>query len=327
VSVHAIYIVILAGIVSLAVCMIMTPVIIRFATKRGLMDKPEGHKSHDKPVPQLGGTAIVSGVIAAVFVSFPFLPNEIRPDEIYAVLGISLGASLSFIIGLFDDLFGLKPLRKFTFQACVAAGTILFGVKIGFISGFMSDYLYLSAPLTVILTIIWITGLMNAINLIDGLDGLASGLTAIAALAFMILGIVQGQVAAALLAAAVLGASLGFIPFNWHPAKIFLGDAGSLLMGYMLATISILGPFKTTTLLTVALPVLILALPIFDTSWAMLRRKLAGRKISEADNGHIHHQLARRGLGHRGTVLVMYSIAIILAVVAVVVGILKQPPQ
>jgi len=326
-SLHPTYIIILAGLVSLVVCLIMTPVIIRFATKRGVVDKPDERKCHPYPIPQLGGTAVVSGIIAAVFVCFPFLPKEIRPDEIYAVMGISLGACLSFIIGLFDDLFGLKPGRKFIFQVCVAAGTILFGVKIAFLTGILTDYIYLSRTLAVLITIIWVTGLMNAINLIDGLDGLASGITAIAALAFMILGIAQGQVAAALLAAALLGASLGFIPFNWHPAKIFLGDAGALIMGYMLATISILGPFKTATALAVAIPVLILALPIFDTSWAMLRRSLAGRKISEADNNHIHHQLAKKGLGHVGTVLVLYGIAIVLAAIAVIAGIYKITPE
>lgn len=316
-----VYATILAGLVALIVCAVMTPVIIRFATKRGVMDKPGEHKLHDKPVPTLGGTAVFSGVIAAVFVCFPFLPDKLRPDEIYAVMGISLGAALSFILGLFDDLFGLKPSRKFIFQVCIAAGGILFGIKIGFLSGLGSDFIYLSGPLTVVITILWVTALMNAVNLIDGLDGLASGITAIAAGAFMLLALLHGQVAAALLSAAVLGASLGFLPFNSYPAKIFLGDAGSLLLGYLLATISILGPFKTATALTVALPILILGLPLFDTSWAILRRTVAHRKISEADNDHLHHQLKRKGLGHKGTVLVLYGVAGVLAIIAVIVGI------
>jgi len=299
----------------------MSPVIIRFATKRGVMDKPSERKPHVKPIPTLGGTAVFCGFIAAVFVCFPFLPEGLSTDEIFAVMGISLGAALSFIIGLFDDLFGLKPSKKFTFQVLIAAGGILFGLKIGFLTGIGTDFLYLSGPITVILTILWVTALMNAINLIDGMDGLASGISAIAACAFLVLGLVQGQIVPALLSAAILGASLGFIPFNFHPAKIFLGDAGSLLLGYLLATVSIVGPFKTTTALTVALPILILGLPLFDTSFAILRRSITGRKISEADTNHVHHQLSRRGLGHRGTVLVLYGVAFILAIFAVYIGI------
>jgi UDP-GlcNAc:undecaprenyl-phosphate GlcNAc-1-phosphate transferase len=310
----------LAGLVALIVCAIMSPAIIRFATRRGVLDQPGERKPHDKPVPTLGGTAVFSGVMAAVFVCFPFLPKELRPDEIYAVMGISLGAALCFIIGLFDDLFGLRPGRKFLFQVLVAAGGILFGIKIGFLSGIRTEFIYLPVALTVILTILWITALMNAVNLIDGLDGLASGITAIAAAAFLVLGLMQGQIAAALLSAAVLGASLGFIPFNFHPAKIFLGDSGSLLLGYLLATISILGPFKTTTALTVALPILILGLPLFDTSWAILRRTVAGRKMYEADTEHVHHQLRKRGLGHRGTVVALYGVAVVLAIIAVMIG-------
>jgi UDP-GlcNAc:undecaprenyl-phosphate GlcNAc-1-phosphate transferase len=209
---------------------------------------------------------------------------------------------------------------KFLFQVLIASAGILFGIKIGFLSGWDSEFIYLSRPLTVILTIFWITALMNAVNLIDGLDGLAAGISAIAAAAFLILGLMQGQIAAALLSAAVLGASIGFLPYNFHPAKIFLGDAGSLLLGYVLATISIVGPFKTTTALTVVLPILILGLPLFDTSWAILRRTVAGRKVYEADTGHVHHQLHRRGLSHRATVLTLYGISAVLAIVAVLVG-------
>jgi len=320
VALSPIYASILAGVVALVVCALMSPAIIRFATRRGVLDQPGEHKPHTKPVPTLGGTAVFSGVIAAVFVCFPFLPNELRPDEIYAVMGISLGAALSFIIGLFDDLFGLKPSRKFLFQVLVAVGGILFGIKIGFLSGIRTDFIYLPVTATILLTILWVVALMNAVNLIDGLDGLASGISGIAAAAFLVLSLMQGQVAAALLSAAVLGASIGFIPFNFYPAKIFLGDAGSLLFGYLLASISILGPFKTTTALTVVLPILILGLPLFDTSWAILRRTVAGQKVSEGDTNHVHHQLARKGLGHRGTVLVLYGVAVVLAVIAVIIG-------
>ncbi|HEX9744719.1 MAG TPA: MraY family glycosyltransferase [bacterium] len=310
----------MAGVVALAVCATLTPVLIRFATKRGILDQPDARKQHLKPVPTLGGTAVFSGVIAAVFVIFPFLPAHLRPDEIYAVLGMSLGAALSFILGLFDDLFGLKPGRKFLFQVLIAAGGILFGIKIGFLSGVGTQYIYLQQPIIVILTIFWVTALMNAINLIDGLDGLASGITAIASVAFLILSLAHGQYAAALVSAALLGTTLGFLPWNFHPAKIFLGDAGSMTLGYLLATVSIIGPFKTTTALTIALPILILGLPIFDTSWAIFRRTVARKKISEADNDHVHHKLHKKGVSHRNTVLILYGIAAVLAVIAVIIG-------
>ena len=314
------YAILLAGLVAVVVCAIITPAMIRFAKNRGVYDKPDDRKTHVKPVPQFGGTAVFSGVIAAIFVCFPFLPDKLRPDEIYAVLGILLGAALSFIIGLFDDLFGLKPGRKFLFQILVAVGGVLFGIKIGFLSGVSAEYIYLSRPLTVILTVFWVTALMNAINLIDGLDGLAAGISAIGAAAFLTLGLMQGQIAAALISAAVLGACLGFLPYNFNPAKIFLGDSGSLLLGYLLASISIIGPFKTTTALAVVLPILILGIPIFDTSWAILRRTVSHRKIYEADHNHVHHQLSKGKLGHRGTVLTLYGVSVILAIIAVIVG-------
>jgi UDP-GlcNAc:undecaprenyl-phosphate GlcNAc-1-phosphate transferase len=310
----------MAGIVAMMVCLLAVPALIRFCIRCGVVDKPNPRKPHDHPTPVLGGTAVFAAIITSVFVCFPFLPEHLRPDEIYAVLGISLGAALSFIVGLFDDLFGLRPARKFLFQVLIAGAGVLFGIKIGFLSGLGKDYIYLSVPLTIILTIFWITALMNAVNLIDGLDGLASGITAIAATAFLILGLAQHQVAAALLSAAVLGASIAFLRYNFHPAKIFLGDSGSLLLGYMLATISILGPFKTATALTVALPILILGLPLFDTSLAILRRTVTGRKLYEADTGHVHHQLTKRGLSHRGTVLTLYGVSVVLAVIAVIVG-------
>lgn len=314
------YAALLAGVISCLVCLLATPGLIKFALQCGVVDKPGERKIHSKPVPTLGGTVVFAGFISAVFACFPVLPNELTPREIYAVLGISLGAALSFLLGLFDDLFSLPAGRKFLFQVLIATAGILFGIKIGFLSGFDSEYIYLSGPLTVILTIFWITALVNAINLIDGLDGLATGITSIAAAAFLVLGLIQGQIAASLLSAAVLGASLGFLPYNFHPAKVFLGDSGSLLLGYLLATISIIGPFKTTTAFTVVLPILILGLPLFDTSYAILRRTVSGRKLYEADMGHVHHQLARRGLSHRATVLILYGIAVILAIIAVAVG-------
>lgn len=303
------------------VALFASPSIIRFALKFGVVDKPDERKNHKKPIPTLGGTVIFAAIISAVFVCFPFLPHQLRPDEIYGVMGITLGAALCFIVGLFDDLFGLSPGRKFLFQVLIAAAGILFGIKIGFLSGTRTDYIFLSQPFTVILTVLWVTAIMNAVNLIDGLDGLASGISGIAAAAFLVLGLVQGQVAASLLSAAVLGASIGFLPYNFNPARIFLGDSGSLLLGYMLAAISIMGPFKTTTALTVALPILILALPLFDTSWAIWRRTASGHKIYEADTGHVHHQLNKRGLSHRATVLTLYAISVVLAGIAVLIGI------
>lgn len=314
-----VYAIALAGVVAFLVSILSTPHLIRFAIRQGALDVPNERKPHGKPVPNIGGTAVFTSVIAAVFVCFPFLPGAIEKEDIFILLGITLGAALSFIVGLFDDLFGLRPIRKFLFQVLIAAGGILFGIKIGFLTGMFTEYIFLSRPITVILTIFWITALMNAVNLIDGLDGLASGISAIAALAFLVLGLMKGQVVVALLAATLLGSSLGFLPYNFHPARCFLGDSGSLLLGYLLATISITGPFKTATALAVAVPVLILAIPIFDTSYAILRRTVAGRKFYEPDNEHVHHQL-RKGLGHRPTVLILYGVSIILAVIAVIIG-------
>jgi UDP-GlcNAc:undecaprenyl-phosphate/decaprenyl-phosphate GlcNAc-1-phosphate transferase len=319
------YTALMAGLVAMLVTLIALPRIIRFAIRCGVFDKPSERKLHEKPIPMLGGTAVFTGIIAAVFVCFPFLPQPptLRTEEVYGVLGISLGAALCFIVGLFDDLFGLSPGRKFSLQVLIALAGVLFGIKIGFFSGLSTQYIFLPRTLTVILTVFWITALMNAVNLIDGLDGLATGISAIAASAFLVLGLYQHQYAVSLLSAAVLGACIAFLRYNFYPAKVFLGDSGSLVLGYMLATISILGPFKTTTALTVVLPILILGLPLFDTSLSILRRTIAGRKIYEADTEHVHYQLQRRGLSHRNTVLTLYGVSIILAVIAVLIGIRK----
>jgi UDP-GlcNAc:undecaprenyl-phosphate GlcNAc-1-phosphate transferase len=305
---------------SMAVSYLASPLMIRFAAKRDLYAlADEDRKIHDRPVPYLGGFAILAGLLTGFLLTALFSDYPGPNTEALRTAGFVLGAVLIVLFGFVDDRRGMSPRNKLLAQVLVALIVLGCGTRVEVIRNPFNGLLelgWLSWPLT----IFWIVGIINALNLIDGLDGLAGGISLIAAASFAVIGMTKGQAGDVLIAVIIMGATIGFLPWNFHPARMFLGDSGSQLLGLSLAVLSINGGFKSTTALTVVVPMLILAVPIYDTGWAILRRALGGRPIYAADREHVHHRLMGLGLSHRGTVSLLYLVALFLAVAAVMLG-------
>lgn len=297
-----------AAVISFAV----TPIVKKIAFKTGVIDIPKGgRKIHKKPIPLLGGVGIYLAFIVMVFLK----STEVSTEE----WGILLGGFIIMIGGIMDDKWELRPYQKMLFQISASIILIIMGLKIDIITNPFGDvvpYLntgYLSIPLT----IIWVIGITNALNLIDGLDGLAAGVALISCLTILFIAIIKARTGAALLTAILSGAIAGFLPFNFNPATIFLGDTGAQLLGFLLAAISIEGAIKSATIFSIVVPILTMGLPIFDTIFAIIRRKINGKPIMQADRGHLHHRLLDMGLNQKQAVLVMYAISTVLSVVAI----------
>ncbi len=310
-------------ILAAGVSFLVTPRLINFCHEKKLLSKPGGRRRHEKPIPHLGGFSIYIGFLFALLVAFPFLSDSLKqyPQFVFGVLGIVIAGGLCFIMGLFDDLFELKAGTKILLQSGIAACLVIFGVRIGFISSPGDGMIFLPMWISAIVTIFWVVAVMNAINLSDGLDGLAGGISLIAGIVFLVIALFRAEPlkaeVPAFLSAAMIGAIAGFLPFNFPKAKIFLGDSGSQLLGLLLATISILGAFKGPTLIALSIPILVLGIPLLDTSLAILRRSLKGQKIYEADDEHLHHALVKKGFTPIQTVLILCAITIVLGAVAI----------
>lgn len=293
-----------------AITFLQMPFTIKFAKKKGFLDVPKDNRRvHKKPIPVGGGIAMVISV--SILMLF-FLP-------INKGLVMTLIASLIIAIsGLYDDKKGLSPKLKFIFQILAAVILIIGGMKIEFVTNPFdsNDALLILNMLSIPVTIFWVCGITNTINLIDGLDGLASGVSMICAISMFFITYNMGRYDVSLVCALVAGACLGFLPFNFNPAKIFMGDTGALYLGFMLSYISISGFLKQAAILMIFVPVLILGVPVFDTAFAMVRRKLSGKSMVEADKGHLHHRLLKMGLNQRQTVVILYSISAIFGLLA-----------
>lgn len=283
--------------------------IIKLAIRFNIMDIPNKRKVNKMPIPRMGGLGIVLGTTLGLFYLRPFQEH---------LLEIAIGAFIIVITGLLDDKFSLSPFLKLVGQLIPAVILIFAGIDIERISLPFFGIVELSVPLRFIITAIWIIGITNAINLIDGLDGLASGVSTIALASIMVMAFLDGRLFVISLCITLIGSNLGFLIHNFHPAKIYMGDTGSLFLGYSIAVISILGLFKKVTLLGFIIPVIVLALPIFDTLFAIIRRAKNGEKIMSPDKKHIHHQLLSIGLSHRQTVLMMYGISLIFGILGIV---------
>lgn len=293
-----------------AITFLQMPFTIKFAKKKGFLDVPKDNRRvHKKPIPVGGGIAMVISV--SILMLF-FLP-------INKGLVMTLIASLIIAIsGLYDDKKGLSPKLKFIFQILAAVILIIGGMKIEFVTNPFdsNDALLILNMLSIPVTIFWVCGITNTINLIDGLDGLASGVSMICAISMFFITYNMGRYDVSLVCALIAGACLGFLPFNFNPAKIFMGDTGALYLGFMLSYISISGFLKQAAILMIFVPVLILGVPVFDTAFAMVRRKLSGKSMVEADKGHLHHRLLKMGLNQRQTVVILYSISAIFGLLA-----------
>ena len=302
-------IVIVAFVISFAV----TPFAIKIAPKINAMDVPkDARRMHTKAMPRFGGISMFLGTETALAL---FLHNDPK------VLTILFGGACIYVIGVIDDIRGMGAKLKFILQILTAIVVYIGGIQIDFVKNPFDEEAYIFFPgwLSFLITVLWVVGITNTVNLIDGLDGLAAGVSAIASGCIAYTAVLSGQFDVGLAMLAVSGGALGFLPFNFHPAKIFMGDSGSLFLGFMIAAISILGSTKGATLIATIVPFLVLGLPIFDTTFAIIRRWVNGYPIMSADKGHIHHRIMATGIGQRRTVLIMYCISAIMGMVAILV--------
>ena len=307
---------ILPVIFSLATSMLLsfalTPLVKRLAYKIGAVDIPkDNRRMHDHPIPRMGGLAIFLGFILSVLIFVPLTP-ELR--------GMLLGSVVIVILGILDDIFALPALPKFFVQIGAALIAVLEGNRIEFLSNpnlFSKDLFWELGWLAIPITVLWIVGITNAVNLIDGLDGLACGVSTISSMTLLVIALVMEEPDVAILMAALSGACIGFLPYNLNPAKIFMGDTGSTFLGFILAVVSIQGLFKFYTIISFAVPFLMLGLPIFDTCFAILRRVSHGQSPMAPDRGHIHHRLIDMGFTQKQAVAVLYIISAILGLSAV----------
>ncbi|BBB91508.1 MAG TPA: MraY family glycosyltransferase [Methylomusa anaerophila] len=293
--------------VALAAAYLITPHVKDLAIKAGALDAPDARKVHKTPIPRMGGLAIYFGFVLAVLSSM-HVSREI--------CGLLLGGTVILAVGIIDDLKQLSAKVKLLGQITAAGILVLFNIRIDWITNPFGDMLYVDY-LSVPLTILWVVGLTNTVNLIDGLDGLAAGVSTIASITILLVALEQNFWTVAILTAALAGSALGFLQHNFNPAKIFMGDTGSMFLGYILAAVSILGAVKSATTIALVVPIVALGLPIMDTAFAIIRRYTSGRPIFKPDKGHLHHRLLAMGLSQKQAVLLMYVISSCLGVSAI----------
>ncbi len=317
----------IAFLLAFIVAFMATPFTIRIAHKIGAVDVPKDERRmHKKAMPKFGGPAVILGFLVAVtyliiVMSMENTINLFGPDKYgMKLLGMLLGIVILSITCIIDDIKPIRPIAKLAGQLLAAIVTVAFGLRIGEINFFGTAQANEIASM--IITVIWIVGVTNAINLIDGLDGLASGISVISAVSLLVIFVLNGSpLISIILVASLAGALVGFWPFNFAPAKTFIGDTGSNFLGYSLSIISILGAAKTYTIAVIVLPLIVLGLPIFDTLWAIIRRLIKGKSIKaifKADKGHLHHRIVAKGFGQKQAVLILYGISATFGIFAVI---------
>ncbi len=286
---------------------VLTPYIKKLAFHVGAIDKPDNRKVHKKIMPRLGGLAIYIAFMIACLASL-----ELTWD----IFGILLGGTVIVVVGMLDDIYQLPAKVKLLGQIVAACILVLFDIRIEWLNNPFGGYFYLEW-LAVPFTIFWVISFTNVVNLIDGLDGLAAGVGAIASITVILVSIPLGYYHVAIMTAALAGGIVGFIRYNFNPATIFMGDTGSMFIGYMLAAISVYGAVKTAATIALIVPAIALGLPIMDTAFAIMRRYVNGRPIFQPDKGHIHHRLLAMGMNQKQAVLLMYGITAALGIGAV----------
>ena len=314
-----VYLTVLAATISF----ISTPLVRKLAYKVGAIDVPEDERRvHKTPIPRLGGLAIFIGFMLSFIIYCRI--NYITIDK--GIIGVLLGGTIIIAVGVIDDTKSLSAKYKLLGQIVAACILIAAGIRVEYMTNFfrIESIPFLSGEqihfgiIAIPITIFWVVGITNTVNLIDGLDGLACGISAIAAGILAYVAYIKPELPDSQLtlifALGIVGSCIGFLPYNFNPAKIFMGDTGSLFLGFMLSAISINGFIKGPTILAVLVPLFALGLPIFDTAFAILRRKIQGKPVMEADKGHLHHRLLSLGLGQKRTVLVLYIISLLLGV-------------
>lgn len=301
-------------IISAIISLFMTPIVKKLAIKVGAVDIPKDERRvHKKPMPLMGGLAIYISIIVT---SLIFLPID------RTLISIIIGGTIIVISGIIDDIKDLSPRMKLIFQIVAAVVLILGDVRIDAITNpfTKTSKLINLGFFSIPITIFWIVGITNTLNLIDGLDGLAAGVAMISSLSFLSVASKFNYIPVIIMSSIIAGSCLGFLPYNFNPAKIFMGDTGALFLGFMLAALSIEGVMKSVATIAVVVPIIILGVPIFDTTFAIFRRLLNGKSIAEADKGHLHHRLLQMGYSQKKTVLILYSISAIFGLCALLIA-------
>ena len=305
--------VLMALLTALVISFLATPVVKTFAYTVGAIDVPkDARRMHKVPIPRLGGLAIFIGFMVSILLFVKITPE---------MKSILLGAAIIVVLGVVDDIMALPAMLKFVVQIIAAAIPATHGVVIQAFSNpniFSKNLYWVLGWLSIPVTILWIVAITNAVNLIDGLDGLANGVSAISATTMLVIALLASEGQVAIVLAALVGACVGFMPYNMNPAKMFMGDTGATFLGYILATMSIQGLFKYYAVISFVVPFLILGLPIFDTAFAFIRRIAHGQSPMHADRSHIHHRLIDMGLNQKQAVATLYVISAILGLSAVV---------
>lgn len=303
------------------VALVVTPWVRSKALSWGAVDRPNHRKVHSGIMPRLGGLAIF-----LAFVPFALIASSFKP----AVLGLAIGASIILILGIVDDIKGISPRVKLAGQTAAALAVIPFGIKVEFLTNPFNNDVLLLGFFAIPITVFWLVAVTNAVNLIDGLDGLAGGVSCIAALTMAAVAItqlkvfgVEGQSEIIILSLILAVSVLGFLKYNFYPATIFLGDSGSMLLGFTLGVISIMGLTKSATAISVIIPLLIMGIPLLDTMFAIVRRFKENRPIFQPDREHLHHQLLARGFSHRQAVILIYILSLLMGGSAVVMNLLS----
>lgn len=295
------------------VSVLFTPFAIYIGKKFNIISKPQEKRGDKEKVkkeemPRTGGIAIyLSFLILFLYIYFRFHSKEF--------LSIFLGGSVIFLVGLIDDKFKLRPWMKFLGEILGALIPILYGVKINFITNPKGGYFYLK-ELSIPFTLFWVTGITNAINIIDGLDGLASGIVSIVSTTIGLVAILKGNIIVSIICFAIAGIAIGFLVFNFPPAKVYLGDSGALLLGFILGEIAVWGALKTTTSVILLVAVLALGFPILDTFAAILRRILKRKSIFEADMDHIHYKLLYSGFKEKEVIIILYILTLFFSILS-----------
>lgn len=319
----------IAFLLAFIVSFMATPYTMKVAEKIGAVDIPKDkRRMHKKAMPKFGGPAVIIGFLVSVIYLLIVMSTEHTIDlfgpEQYGkkLLGMFLGIVVISITCIVDDIKTIKPITKLIGQVLAAIIVVAFGIRIDeFTLPFIQSQ-EIEGFLSMFITVLWIVGVTNAINLIDGLDGLSSGISVISSISLLVIFVLNGSpFIAIVLITALAGALVGFLPFNFAPAKTFIGDTGSNFLGFSLSIISILGVAKTYTAAVIVLPLIVLGLPIFDTLWAIIRRLIKGKSIKaifKADKGHLHHRIVARGFSQKQAVLILYGISATFGIFAVI---------
>ncbi|MBQ7793590.1 MAG: undecaprenyl/decaprenyl-phosphate alpha-N-acetylglucosaminyl 1-phosphate transferase [Clostridia bacterium] len=306
-----------AFLLSFVLSLATTPLAKRVAYIIGAVDIPrDSRRMHKRPIPRCGGLAIIFGFMASVLCFGP--PTR-------GLAATMIGAGIIAIMGVVDDCKNLDAKLKFVIQI-IAALIVVYGgdfkIEVMTNPNIFSDSPYIVFPwwLSGIVTVLWVVFITNAVNFIDGLDGLAAGVSAIMSVSLVFIAMRSGEYSVAVMGTALMGACFGFLPFNFNPARIFMGDTGSTFLGFMLASLSIQGVFKSYAIISFAVPLLILGLPLFDAMFAMFRRILKGQNPMTADRGHLHHRLIDMGFSTKQSVFILYAISGVLGITAVLLA-------